>query len=423
MKLLRKYRTYTYVSLAFVLIIGFLSNYHLFKHLHFRTADEVILEYHADIQEYADKHKTLSPLMTVNSKFGWIRQVDESFDLESIDTSIKDTLAYDYYQDESIIFRKMVFPVVTPEATYVVQLMLPTLEEDYFIVILLLSLLIFTILFFSFTTITDLLFTRKIFNPFHNILKLIKTYNIEKRTQLSLDKYDIDEFRELSCILTEMMNKINKGYYEMKEFLEFTSHELQTPLSVMQLKLETLSQKTVKDEEMLHDILSIQTSLRKVILFNRSILFIAKIRNGQYSERKVLNLRILFNNYTKLYEELLTMRNISVSIVSSVDCKASVHPVLAEHLVQNLLTNAIKHNFDGGRIDIASFKDRVVISNTFDGVVPKGDLFEKYNHSKEKCDSSGLGLAIVKTICMKSELDVVYRIEGNRFVITLSTRK
>lgn len=422
MKLLKKYRTYTYVSLAFVLVIGFLSNYHLFKHTHFRTADEVLLEYHNDIQEYATEHKTLSPLMAVNSKFGQITKVDETFNLQAINTAIRDTLAYDHYQDEFIIYRKMEFPIETEDGKYAVLLMLPTLEEDYFIGTIILSLLIFTILFFLFTTVMDLLFTRKIFNPFHNILKMIKTYNIEKRTQLSLEQHDIDEFQDLSRILNEMINKINNGYYEMKEFLEYTSHELQTPLSVMQLKLETLSQMSVKDEEMMHCILSLQTSLRKVILFNRSILFIAKIRNGQYSERKIVNLRILFNNYIKLYEELLTMRDVRITLHQKEDFKVSIHPMLAEHLVQNIFTNAIKHNYNGGRIDIYSYKDRLIISNTFDGSLPKGDLFEKYNHTKDKCDSSGLGLAIVKTICSKSDLEVLYQTKQHDFRIILSVK-
>ena len=342
MKLLKKYRTYTYTSLVMAIIIGFISNYHLFKHFHLRTADEIIKEYRTNIEDYAIEHKTLTPLMQVNSKIGYISRMDSTANLSSIDDRIKDTLAYDHYQDEIIIFRKMIFPLKTEDGTYLVQLMLPTLELDYFIGTLALSLLIFTGIFIFFTSLADQLFTRKIFKPFHKILQMIKSYNIEENSNLKPERYDIDEFKELSSILNEMTNKINNVYYEMKEFLEYTSHEIQTPLSVIQLKVETLNQKNLEDEDVLNAISSIQASLRKVIRFNRSILFIAKIQNGQYSEGKSINLRKLIQNYAKQYEELLSMKGLNITITSKDDFRLTIHPILAEHLVQNILTNAIR---------------------------------------------------------------------------------
>ena len=418
MKLLKKYRTYTYTSLVMAIIIGFISNYHLFKHFHLRTADEIIKEYRTNIEDYAIEHKTLTPLMQVNSKIGYISRMDSTANLSSIDDRIKDTLAYDHYQDEIIIFRKMIFPLKTEDGTYLVQLMLPTLELDYFIGTLALSLLIFTGIFIFFTSLADQLFTRKIFKPFHKILQMIKSYNIEENSNLKPERYDIDEFKELSSILNEMTNKINNVYYEMKEFLEYTSHEIQTPLSVIQLKVETLNQKNLEDEDVLNAISSIQASLRKVIRFNRSILFIAKIQNGQYSEGKSINLRKLIQNYAKQYEELLSMKGLNITITSKDDFRLTIHPILAEHLVQNILTNAIKHNYYGGSIEIVSYKDKLEVSNTFNESIAEGDLFEKYNHTREKCDSSGLGLAMVKAICMKNNIDTQYTVEGHKFIIT-----
>ena len=155
MRLLKKYRTYTYTSLVLVVLIGFVSNYHLFRRVNFRTADEVLYSYQEDIKDFGEKHGTLEPLIAVNSKFGKITRVGDDFDLGDTDGVIKDTLAYDYYQEEQIIYRKMLFSLSTGDGKYLIRLMLPTLEEDYLVTTILFSLLIFTLLFILFTSMMD----------------------------------------------------------------------------------------------------------------------------------------------------------------------------------------------------------------------------------------------------------------------------
>ena len=163
MKLLRKYRVFTYTSLFCVVLIGFVFNYYLFRSTHHMMTDDVINEYRIDIMEYAEVHKTLDPLISVNSKFGEIKRVDKSWDLSRMAENIVDTLAYDLYQQEMVVYRKMVFPISTPQQNYVVRLMLPTLDEEYLIGTILLSLIVFITLFFIFTSIVDISFPGKFF--------------------------------------------------------------------------------------------------------------------------------------------------------------------------------------------------------------------------------------------------------------------
>jgi len=72
---------------------------------------------------------------------------------------------------------------------------------------------------------------------------------------------------------------------------------------------------------------------------------------------------------------------------------------LFEILISNLLSNAIYHNIDGGRINILVRDGRLEISN--DGPVPEVDpemYFERFKKGKSDSDSSGLGLSIVQQI-------------------------
>ena len=419
MKLLRKYRGITYTSLCLVVIAGFIVNYYLFRYSIHRTTDDVLNEYRIDIEEYADNHGTLQPLLAENSKFGEIMPVDEGYDLSSMTANIVDTLVYSNYQEEKVVYRKMVFPIVTEHQNYVVRLMLPALEEDDLVQTVVLSLIFFVVLFILLTTLIDMSFTRQIFRPFHNILEGIKTYDIDKRGKIVFEHSPIDEFNELGGILKEMMDKINAGYYEMKEFLEFTSHEIQTPLSIIQLKLDVLNQQNFQDENVIDSLHSIQSSLNRVVRFNRSISFLAKIRNNQFSDIREIDLRKFMHHQLHLYDELLSARKIAVIDDAEEPFVLSLHPLLAEHLVQNILTNAINHNYDGGWIRINNNDNEMIVTNTFEGIMPRGDIFEKYAHTYGKKGSTGLGLAIVKAICEKNNIGFSYRTTEKLFSLTI----
>ena len=422
MRLLKKYRGFTYTTLCFVVLVGAIFNYYLFRYSIHRTTDDVLKEYRIDIEEYAVNHGTLQPLLAVNSKFAEIIPLASSSNITDEEAAIVDTLVYSHYQEEMVLYRKLVFPIVTPEMNYEVKLMLPALEEDKLVQTVIISLLLFVALFILMTTLTDMAFTRQIFRPFHRILELIKTYDIDKRSKITFAESSIDEFDELSHILAEMTEKINAGYYEMKEFVEYTSHEIQTPLSIIQLKVDVLNQQNFQDKEVLDSLYSIQSALNRVVRFNRSILFLAKIRNNQFPTHREIDLREQLSLQLHLYEELFAVRNISLQNESEQPLLLPLHPILAEHLIQNILTNAIKHNYDGGWIRINTSADKMVVTNTFDGTMPRGDIFEKYTHAYGRKGSTGLGLSIVKAICEKNDLAFSYRITENQFSLTVTKK-
>ena len=78
----------------------------------------------------------------------------------------------------------------------------------------------------------------------------------------------------------------------------------------------------------------------------------------------------------------------------------TMHLGLADSLLQNLLHNAIKHNYPGGRVDVLLSRHLLQISNT--GVAPTVDpaqFFERFRKHNAASDSPGLGLSIAQHIC------------------------
>lgn len=101
-------------------------------------------------------------------------------------------------------------------------------------------------------------------------------------------------------------------------------------------------------------------------------------------------------------------------------CPLRMDPGLAEILVTNLVKNAVKHNVEGGFIEVALSRRELVIANSghpFEGD-PSGlmERFVKGTHG-----NMGIGLAIVKQICDLHQMEITYTItEKTRHTLKIS---
>jgi signal transduction histidine kinase len=86
-----------------------------------------------------------------------------------------------------------------------------------------------------------------------------------------------------------------------------------------------------------------------------------------------------------------------------------LNPLLAEILINNLLSNALRHNFEKGKIIISSKDQAITISNTGEGA-PMDDsrLFRRFSKQTTASESNGLGLAITHEICKSFNLELSY---------------
>jgi two-component system OmpR family sensor kinase len=103
-----------------------------------------------------------------------------------------------------------------------------------------------------------------------------------------------------------------------------------------------------------------------------------------------------------------------------------MHLSLADLLLTNLVSNAIRHNDKPGggapgfiRVDLA--KEGLVVVNTGRAPsVPTKELFERFVKGNTGSDSIGIGLAIVRQICDLSQFDIVYQYSGGLHILAVS---
>jgi signal transduction histidine kinase len=143
---------------------------------------------------------------------------------------------------------------------------------------------------------------------------------------------------------------------------------------------------------------------------NKNLLLLAKIDNLQFADVQNVNMTDIINESLLLTTGQASAKNLHIeSRIIRETCRMQTNRTLAESLVNNLMTNAVKHNTIDGRIVIAFDGKRLSVSNT--GVnhpLDEKTLFIRFGQTTGKTKGCGLGLAIVHQICALNKWQVDY---------------
>jgi signal transduction histidine kinase len=258
------------------------------------------------------------------------------------------------------------------------------------------------------------LISRKIWEPFHTTVDIADRFDIQSDTPFNLPETNIDEFRKLNTVFTRMTKKMRSNYLSLKEYNENAAHEIRTPLAVIRSKIELLMQRKELRKESLNIIRSINEATTRLYNITRGLLLISRIENLSFKEAKEISLKKIIDKNIMNYREIMQLRNITVENEADSPANVLMNEVLAEILVSNLLSNAVRYNIDGGFIKCLIRDGILSISNS--GLPLKTDpelLFKRFNKSGDNSQSIGLGLSIVKKITETYNMGLTYTCNGN----------
>ena len=267
-------------------------------------------------------------------------------------------------------------------------------------------------LFFSLLLISILinyLIARRLWRPFYNSVKIAGRFDIQSDKPLDLPETDIKEFDQLNRVFDNMTSKMRNDYLNLKEFSENASHEIQTPLAVIRSKTDLLLQQKNLNKESLSLIKSINESTTKLFKLNQGLLLISKIENKVFHEKKKVSLKQITINALDNYKEIMQLKKITVEMETSDDGMVEMNDVLAEIMISNLLSNAVRFNIDGGFIKCHI--DSMFLAITNSGLalsINPEDLFKRFHKNSNNPQSVGLGLSIVKEITESYGMHISY---------------
>lgn len=290
-------------------------------------------------------------------------------------------------------------------------------EPDEIITGLNRSLIAIFLMLLVFVIAVSLLISKRIFLPFNKTLQAIRSFSLKQQKPLQLAHTRTAEFKELNHFLTKMTAKALEDYRTLKEFSENASHEIRTPLAVVRGKLELLSATPINAEQAAY-ISSMQNAVQKLASVNQSLILLTKLENQEYDPSERINFSQLTFDTLSSFQELLDMKSIDPETTIDDNVFLLINPYLADILLNNLLSNAIRHNVPGGFIRVHLTAKNLRIENTGNPPdVPPEELFKRFKKSNQSSDSTGLGLSIVKQICDINRFTISYSYENSLHVI------
>ena len=256
--------------------------------------------------------------------------------------------------------------------------------------------------------------TLKAWSVFYDTIYKIKNYDLNSQDLFSLKQSDVKEFDELNEVLLAMTNKIKTDYFNLKEYTENASHEIQTPLAIINAKMELLLQSGDMKENQYKAVSDAYEACTRLSRLNNSLILLSKIENRQFPESKQVDSLNLIDTLLEILEDLILSKKIVVKKNFNEPFFIQMNPYLAEILFSNLIKNAIRHNIDGGKIIMEFSENQFVISNTgFKNKIDTKVLFKRFHKSSSSAESLGLGLAIVLKICEVYGFSIDYEYEND----------
>ena len=234
-----------------------------------------------------------------------------------------------------------------------------------------------------------------------------------------------DEITELADTFDEMLDRLERGYTQHRNFAGVASHELRTPLAVMRVEADNAldDPATVPEHrEMAHRVLAAVAKSERMI---KQLMALTRSGAGLKATVPV----DLADVVGAVAGELsASASNAGVRLdLSLADAVVDADQTLLEVLVTNLIDNAIVHNVEGGSANISVDNDganaRLVVSNSGrtysdEELARMTKPFERM--SDERTRGSGLGLATVRSIvdAHRGEMTAAAR-EGGGLAITV----
>jgi signal transduction histidine kinase len=294
-------------------------------------------------------------------------------------------------------------------------------EDAYLIIIVVTSL---TVLFFSLLLIGFILLNRRIskrlWRPFYNSLEQIKLFDLNQQHKMDFEETDIAEFAELNKSLNKLIAGSVAAYNQQKEFAGNASHELQTPLAIIQSKLDLLLQSSSLTHEQYALIEEAQKASARIIRINKNLLMLTKIENSQFMQREQINLSELLQQTLNMFSGFSEDKHLVTEKAIMPEVFVEGNLVLVEIVLNNLINNAIRYSPANGIINLQLNKNSFIISNEGTTALNQEQLFKRFGTTSPHTPGTGLGLALVKQVCHRYSWHISYRFSEPLHVFMVS---
>ena len=222
-----------------------------------------------------------------------------------------------------------------------------------------------------------------------------------------IEENNVKELNQLSVSYNKMLERLSDAFEIQRQFTANAAHELRTPLSLMQIQLDSYnsSRHLVDDEVTLQTIKMVTEQNERLSKMVKTLLDMSELQTVSRDDKIMVD--ALVDEVLADLEPLAQEKDIEL-IGECTDVTMIGSDILIYRMLYNLVENAIKYNHAGGRVTVtARQKEKHVylsVEDTGNGIPEelKDRVFEPFfrvdkSRSRE-LGGVGLGLALVREI-------------------------
>ena len=249
--------------------------------------------------------------------------------------------------------------------------------------------------------------TGQVLRPLHDVTataRRLSAESLDERLRLPGPR---DEVAELADTFDAMLDRLQAAFQSQRRFVANASHELRTPLAVVRTEVDVTLADPAADAAELRRMASVirDATLRAQQLVD-GLLVLARTEGGALRAREVADLADLAEAALRIVASEAHSRALQVTKRMTPALTVG-DPALLERVVGNLVENAVRHNVDGGWMevctDLTGAHATLRVASSGDVIAPEAvtALFEPFHRggvARTAHDGAGLGLSIVHAV-------------------------
>ena len=250
--------------------------------------------------------------------------------------------------------------------------------------------------------------SRKAFKPLSGIVETVQhitTNNLSERIDPCEGE---EELRELINVLNQMLDRVESGYNSQKRFISDASHELRTPIAVIQGYADMLDRWGKSNPDVMEESISaIRTESAGMKELVDQLLFIARHEgNAQPYQMEYFDVSELIDELAR--DTRLIDSDHTIDVAVNEKCVIRADRAALKQALRIFLDNAIKYTPKGGHIALGCLVEkkncRLTVADDGPGIGKEelGKIFERFYRAPSARGSSveghGLGLSIARLI-------------------------
>lgn len=242
------------------------------------------------------------------------------------------------------------------------------------------------------------------FKVIQQLSKNIAEKNADDLAPIQQQVPELKELQPMVLQLNQLLQRLKQSLLAEQRFTADASHELRSPLSAIQMRLQVLKRKY---PDLNQDLASIQNDVSRGTQVLENLLLLARLdpTNTHQLPKIDVNLQAIVSDVIQALQPFALEKNIQITTHIADDLSILANEKLIFTCMRNLVDNAIRYAGQGGHvfIDVQQRQQNVVMTIADDGQSLTEEILQRlgerfYRALGTKTQGSGLGLSICQKI-------------------------